>query len=335
MRFRPLIAPAVAAAACLLLLPVQGKPVMPDFSMDDAVRLHHLACIMLEDEAYQNVSGVPDMLQQSWDRGYAPAGLTLLDVYEGRHKGLEAAPAEACQFAKSVVEMTPAEGEELTPEQQNLRKEALFRLAGYREKGWGCTRDLRAAYTYMEQAASLGLAKAQAELARYQMNGTGCEPSPEAALRQLVKLHQQAPDTPNLYYYLGHMCYHGLGLKRPQIRQAIEFYKLGIRHHDANAANNLGAILERGTPVSKRNLSGALRLYHLASSWGNREASANLQRLEFHTRIKGGTHDTSSLQKIANGLQRLIVALPLSHPHKRALIRQLQGSTPPLPNAQP
>lgn len=308
---------------------------MPEFSMEDAVRLHHLACIMLEDEAYQNVSGVPDMLQQSWDRGYAPAGLTLLDVYEGRHKGLEAAPAEACRFAKSVVDLTPSEDEPLTTEQLDLQKEALFRLAGYREKGWGCARDPRAAYTYMEKAASMGLHKAQAELARYRMNGTGCTPDPETALRQLVKLHQEAPDTPNLYYYLGYMCYRGLGLKRPQIRQAVEFYKLGIKHRDANAANNLGAILERGTPVTKRNLSGALRLYHLASSWGNREASANLQRLEFRTRIKGGTHDTSSLQKIANGLQRVVVTLPLSAPHKRALIRRLQGNATPRPAEQP
>lgn len=317
------------AAVCGLLTPLaQGERVMPDFSMDDAVRLHHLACIMLEDEAYQNVSSVPDMLLQSWERGYAPAGLTLLDVYEGRHKGLEPEPEAACRLAESVVAQTPPEerGEQAAAWRQ-LREEALYRLATYREKGWGCPRDPRAAFTYMEKAASMGLPKARAELARYRMTGLGCTADPETALRELVKLHRQAPDTPNLYYYLGHMCYRGLGLKHPQILKAVEFYKLGIRHRDANAANNLGAILERGTAVTQRNPSAALRLYHLASSWGNREASANLQRLEFRTRIKGGTHDTSSAQKLANGLQRLVIALPLSPEHKRALIRRLQGAT--------
>lgn len=318
------MAPVLVAAASLLLFQAQGEPVMPEFTMDDAVRLHHLANIMLEDTAYQNVSGVPNMLQQSWNRGYAPAAYTLMDLYEGRHKGLEPDPSQGYTFVESLLELKPKEGEELSPDLVELQQEALFRLAGYKEKGWGCDRDPRAAYTYMEKAANMGLRKAQAELARYLMNGYGCPSSPELALRILVLLHQQAPDTPNLYYYLGYMCYRGLGLKSPQIKHAVKFYKLGIQRKDANAANNLGAILERGTPKTKRDLSLALRLYRLAASWGNREASANLQRLEFHTRIKGGTDESTHSQKIANGLQRLVVALPLSNYVRKGLLRRLQ-----------
>lgn len=290
--------------------------------MARALTCYHMACLFLENEHHSDVSQVPALLKESWENGYAPAAVKLLDVYEGKHKGLKASPAEALALAESIA--ADEAGAARDHSRRLLQLEVLFRLAFYFEKGFAGEALPRRAFVYMKKAADRGLFKAQAELARYRMRGIGCSPAPQEAIRLLLELHRTAPDTPNLYYYLGYMCSQGLGLKHALPAKAVEFYKEGLRHRDPNAINNLGALYERGTRHTPRNTDLALKLYRLAASMGNREASANLQRLEFRTRLKGGTHETSAAQRINNGLQRLIRALPLEPQSKDGTIRWLQ-----------
>lgn len=290
--------------------------------MARALTCYHMACLFLENEHHSDVSQVPALLKESWENGYAPAAVKLLDVYEGKHKGLKASPAEALALAESIA--ADETGAARDHARRLLQLEVLYRLAFYFEKGFAGEALPRRAFVYMKKAADRGLFKAQAELARYRMRGIGCTPAPQEAIRLLLELHRTAPDTPNLYYYLGYMCSQGLGLKQPLPAKAVQFYKEGLRHRDPNAVNNLGALYERGTRYTPRNNDLALKLYRLAASMGNREASANLQRLEFRTRLKGGTHETSAAQRINNGLQRLIRALPLEQQSKDGTIRWLQ-----------
>lgn len=290
--------------------------------MARALTCYHMACLFLENEQHSDVSQVPSLLRESWENGYAPAAVKLLDVFEGKHKGLKASPAEALALAESIA--ADEEGAARDHARRLLQLEVLYRMAFYYEKGFAGEALPRRAFHCMKKAAERGLYKAQAELARYRMRGIGCTPAPQEAIRLLLELHRTAPDTPNLYYYLGYMCSQGLGLKHALPAKAVEFYKEGLRHRDPNAINNLGALYERGTRYTPRNYDLALKLYRLAASMGNREASANLQRLEFSTRIKGGTHETSEAQRINNGLQRLIRALPLEQQNKEKAIRWLQ-----------
>lgn len=281
------------------------------------------ACYYLDHESYSDVSGVPDMLRRAWtEHDYAPAAVKLLDVYEGKHKGLNADPKAAFELAKSI-----AENDELAARDavhRDLQCLALFRLARYCERGFVGKKQPREAYLCMKKAADLGAARARVELALYQMRGTGCDPAPQEALRNLLLVHGKAPDTPNLYYYLGFMYAQGLGMKSAQPAEAVRFYRLGAKYNDPNAINNLGALYERGTPQTRRNYKLALKLYRKSASLGNREASANLQRLEFRTRLKGGTHETSFAQRLNHSLQRFVHALPLDESGKDKIIRRLR-----------
>lgn len=268
------------------------------------------ARMILEDKTINNVSAVPALLKQCADAGYVPAKMLLLDVYEGTRKGLEAQPEKAFELACRLSAGSPecaTDDERLEAEQ--AKAEAMYRLALYHEKGFGCKPSPREAYVWMRRAAMTGLRKAQVELSRYLAYGIGHKPEPRVALMNLRKLAVQAPETPHLYFYLGHMCLNGIGMPRPNKLMARRFFEMGAELQDARAINNLGSMYELGYGV-KRDPDLALRLYRQAAELGCKDASSNMQRLAYKRDIPQRP-STPWRQRVAGAALRVVQVLPL------------------------
>lgn len=291
---------------------------------EDVAALYKSARTALEDERCVDVSGVPEMLEQCAAAGYEPAKLLLLDVYEGRRKGLEPQPRRAYELA---VELAAAQPRADAPEEAKRRRaQMLYRLALYLERGYGCTPQPQAAYEKMQAAAQLGLRVAQAEFARYLMNGVGHEPVPRAALHNLRILASQAPQTPHIYFYLGHIYLNGLGLRRPNAAAAKFCFELGAAHNDPLAINNLAAMYELGVGV-KRDPACALRLYRRAADLGCREASVNMQRLAYRTDAGRRLNAPWGL-RVRRAALRVVRVLPLDAAVRQWFESPLREETP-------
>ena len=121
------------------------------------------------------------------------------------------------------------------------------------------------------------------------------------------------------------MCAHGIGMPR-NARKAFELYRRGAVQNDARCLNNLGAMFEYGYPTP-RNTENALRLYRKAANQGNREASANMQRLAFKEGIRAQVLSaTPPRRRIDNATLRIIQALPVSE-YTRERLRMWLTST--------
>lgn len=274
----------------------------------EADGLYAQARTMLEDKTIQNVSAVPEMLEVCDEAGHIPARLLLLDVYEGTRKGIETRPSKAFALACRMAE-TPAQPQ-ADAAARAARLEGMYRRALYHERGFGCAVSPELAYKWMARAAVEGLPKAQVELARYLMSGKGHRPAPREALAILRRVAYKAPTTPNLFFYLGHMFINGIGMAHPDPDMARTFFEFGARLKDARAMNNLAYMYERGIGVSKDH-SKALRLYKQAAALGNKDASANMQRLAFKTDSEQ-RESASWVQRIGRASVRVVEALPVS-----------------------
>ena len=284
----------------------------------DAVGLYAQVRMMLEDKAITDVSAVPEMLEKCVEAGFEPgnemlmavyeeASKLLLDVYEGDHKGLAAQPEKAFKLSKRLSEQKlQPDMEEAT---KHARAEAMYRLALYHEKGFGCKASPKEAYKWMRRAAMAELRTAQVELSRYLMNGVGHAPEPRMALMNLRKLALQAPDTPNLFFYLGYMCMNGIGMNRPNLLMAKRCFEYGTERRDSRAINNLGSMYELGIGV-KRDVAHALRLYRQAAELGCKDASTNMQRLAYKTDASQRP-SASWRQRVGSAALRVVHAMPL------------------------
>lgn len=278
-------------------------------SQGDVEGMYVQARAMLEDRSIQNVDTVPLLLETCTREGHPRASLLLLDVYEGKFKGLDANPAQATRLAQELA--ASAALDRASGGNSEVRTEAMYRLAIYLEKGSGCKTNKEEAYKWMQKAARRGMPKAKVEEARYLMNGIGIKQNPRLAWQLLHSQARENPDTPHLFFYMGHMCAHGIGMPR-NARKAFELYRRGAVQNDARCLNNLGAMFEYGYPTP-RNTENALRLYRKAANQGNREASANMQRLAFKEGIRAqGLSATPPRRRIDNATLRIIQALPVS-----------------------
>lgn len=274
----------------------------------DVEGMYVQARAMLEDRSIQDVSSVPMLLETCAREGHTEATLLLLDVYDGKFKGLPSNPEHALRLTRTLA------GEEKLDSLSNgskLRTEAMFRLALLLEKGIGCQPDKPEAYTWIQQAAYRGMPRAKVEEARYLMNGIGTEKNPERAWTILYKQAKKNPRTPHLFFYMGHMCAHGLGMPR-DARKAFELYRLGGILNDAQCLNNLGTMFENGYPTP-RDYETAYRLYRKSANLGNKEASANMQRLAFKEGIRASNKSSTPYRKrVDNATLHLIRALPVT-----------------------
>lgn len=286
-----------------------GERTVYPLSQWDVEGMFVQAKAMLEDRSIQNVDGVPMMLETCAREGHFDATLLLMDVYEGRFKGLDANPERAALLAQSLAEAAVLDSK--GAEGRNLRTEAMYRLALYREKGKGCKLNQKEAYKWMELAARRNMAPAAVEQARYLINGTGVSRNPKLAWKLLYHQAIANPRTPHLFFYMGYMCFKGLGMPR-NARKAFELFRMGAKLGDAQCLNNLGTMFEKGYP-SPRDEEAAYHLYRRAAELGNKEASANMQRLAFKEGIRASHLSATPYRKrIDNATLHIIQALPVS-----------------------
>ena len=318
--------PVLALLCCLTPAGQAEEPYRSSLTRWDIEGMYVRAKALLEDRDISNVESVPVLLDTCFRAGYAPAARLLPDVYEGKFKGLEEKPEQAFETVSQIVEhpLPDPNDEDL----KRLHREALFRLALYLEKGYGCTADPVAAFQRMTQAAVEGYGPARVELARYLMTGRYTEPQPEQAWRLLLEQAKEDPTVPHLFFYMGYMCYKGVG-RQPDPRLAARIFLKGAQVNDADCMNNLGAICEKGITM-RPNPELALFFYRRAAALGHKQASANLQRLSF----KVGTQATRKSEntpahRISNALQHVVCALPMSDTVKNALLTRLKDMADP------
>ncbi len=275
----------------------------------DVEGMYVQARAMLEDRSIQKVSSVPMLLETCVREGHPEAARLLMDVYEGKFKGLEPSPQQGMNLVRGLAEADALD--KLDESRITLRTEAMYRLALYLEKGNGCEPAPADAYKWMQRAAKRGMPQACVEESRYLINGTGVKKNPKQAWKQLHQQARTAPKTPHLFFYMGHMCMHGLGVPRSP-RKAFELFRMGAALNDAQCLNNLGTMFEKGYPTP-RNYENAYRLYRKAADLGNKEASANMQRLAFKEGIRASNQSYTPYNKrIDNATAHLIQALPVS-----------------------
>lgn len=288
----------------------------------DVEGLYIQARATLEDPDNTHVESVPMLLEACVREGHADAMLLLLDVYEGKFKGLPARPEQAFRTAKLIADASDIR----TEEGKIMQMEACYRLALYLEKGTGCTRNAYDAYESMEKAAKQGLLKARVEQSRYLMRGFGHRKDERRAWKLLRHVATIAPKTPNVFYYMGIICYEGLG-NRPDFRKAGKIFSIGARYGDANCLNNLAAMYERGLGT-QRSEELALLLYRKAATMGSREASANMQRLAFKVGQKSEKkEERPAITRIRNATGRIILSLPFSDYTRSRIRAWLLGTT--------
>ena len=288
-------------------------PLVADVSAAEVQLRYEKALSILNDTTVNDVSSVPCMLESCAEAGHAQATLLLLDVYEGKRKGIEADMRKAADWANRIAIHSP---------NRALAAEARFRLACYEERR-GTRQSLKEAFDNMRRAAEMGSPKAQAELARYLMRGIGTARNPQAAIRVLKKLAKENPEAPNLFFYAGYMYMKGLGIYGgPDYKTALFLYDKGRMLHDARATNNLGLMYERGMGVAS-NPTKAFHYYRIAAELGCREASTNMQRMAF--RLKKSAISTWQ-QRLARATLRVLQVLPLAPGLRKYLESPLQAA---------
>lgn len=275
----------------------------------------------LEDETITEVGNVPAILALCSQQGYAPAARLLIDVYEGKFKGLEADPAKAVAEAKVIAEVPVPFPDD--PDCAAMHIEAMYRYALYLERGYGCDKDEKAAYEWMTKAARAGLPVARVERARMLARGKGTEKDMKQAWEILREVCKTAPDTPHVFFYMGYICYSSQTAAGR--RHAAELFYRGAQHRDADCMNNLAAMYEKGIAVP-RDAGKALSLYGKAEALGNKQASANRQRLAYKTGHK--QEATPAGTRIGNAVQRVIRMLPINEKSKDRLWQWLSGNPP-------
>lgn len=273
----------------------------------DIEGLYTRAAFILDDRNITNIHGVTAMLERCTQWGHPLAAELLLDIYEGRRKGLAPQPEKAARLAQSLAQTT-LQLDPKHPESPRVQRESMYRYALYCEKGFGCAKSEKEAVSWMLKAANADVGRARVEMARYLMDKSKPYANPRLALQLLRAQAKKDPHTPNVFFYLGHAYMAGLGLPRPMPQLAFECYELGEKVKDPRAINNLAAMYERGIATS-RDLTTALHLYKKAADLGNKEASANMQRLAYiKAELETGTPHALRVDYAA---MRVIEALPL------------------------
>lgn len=288
---------------------------------EDVQGMYAIAKATLEDSTITQVDNVPTLLASCVRHGYAPAARLLLDVYEGKFKGLEAHPELAATEARTIAEMPVPFPDD--PDCVAMKAEAMYRTASYLERGYGCQKNEQEAYHRMAEAAAAGSVTARVEQARMLAIGKGTQRNPKQAWDLLKEVAVTAPDTPHVFFYLGYVSFSSGS--RAGRRRAADIFYIGACHNDADCMNNLGAMYEKGLAVPQ-DTAKALSLYHKAAALGHRQASANMQRLAYKEGIAAHRQDEApAAERIRNAAKRVILILPINTQSQERLMFWLCG----------
>ena len=268
---------------------------------------------ILNDRNNESIHHATSTLEYCVENGHPLAALLLLDVYEGKRRGLPAQPQKAEALARGI-----ASGEQKLssehPQAITARLESMYRYALYCEKGIGRAKSEHDAYEWMLKASNSGYGKARVELARYLITGKGGHKNPKTALKLLKAQAGIDATVPKLFFYMGHIYLSGAGLKKPNYERAFHYFSYGMQFNDADAINNLATMYERGIGTTVNELM-ALKLYKKAANLGCKQASANMQRLGY---MKAGHEiSTPDAVRVDNAAMQVIEALPLPENTRR------------------
>ena len=297
----------LASLALLTAATLPAQEQSPKLTPEQVEADYTSSAYILNDPENESIQNIIHTLERCTAHGHPLAGLLLLDVYEGKRRGLTAQPEKAAKLATDIANGTivlNAEHQQSIP----ARLESMYRLALYREKGFGLPKSNSEAYEWMLKASNGGYGKARVELARYLITGKGGHKSPRTALKLLKAQAATDASVPNLFFYLGYIYLSGNGMPKPNPKLAFKFFSIGEQFNDANAINNLASMYERGLGTTKDELQ-ALRLYKKAANLGNKEASANMQRLAYIQAERGS--DTADSVRVDNAAMQVIESLPL------------------------
>lgn len=293
-----------------------------ELTRQDVEGMYAMAKATLEDTTITRVENVPLLLSTCTRHGYAPAARLLLDVYEGRFKGLEAKPEKAAEEARIIADVPVPFPDD--PDCAAMHIEAMYRYALYLERGYGVEKNEAEAFRRMSMAAAEGMPEAKVEQARMLAKGKGTPRNLKAAWDILLPVAQTAPDTPHVFFYLGYVSYSSN--TRAGRRRAADIFFKGGKHNDADCINNLGAMFEKGIAVPQDSAK-ALNLYGKAAALGNRQASANMQRLAYKEGVAAHRQpETPTKTRVSNALQRVILLLPIQERSQERLWRWLSGN---------
>lgn len=319
MMFRPFLLSLLATALCGAA--EAHEHMRHTLTREEIEGRYATAKAALEDETITAVEHVPAILALCSQQGYAPAARLLIDVYEGKFKGLEANPAKAVAEAKVIAEVPVPFPDD--PDCAAMHIEAMYRYALYLERGYGCEKDEKAAYEWMTKAAKAGLPVARAERARMLARGKGTPKDMKQAWEILREIAKTAPETPHVFFYMGYICYSSQTAAGRRL--AAELFYIGAQHRDADCLNNLAAMHEKGIAV-KQDTAKALSLYGKAAVLGNKQASANRQRLAYKAGIDAHRQEaTPPVTRIANAVQRVIRMLPINDKSQDRLWQWISG----------
>ena len=150
-------------------------------------------------------------------------------------------------------------------------------LEEYCEKGYQYyDSNPKEAYKYFKEAADLGYAKAQHELAGLYFLGKGIAQNDNQAYYWDKKAADQGYS--RAICSLGYFYEFGRGVKKDYAK-AVEFYTKAANQGDYTAQNNLGMIYEFGKCNVKRNYNKAKTWYQKAADQGDDKAQYNLGHL--------------------------------------------------------
>ena len=298
----------LSCAALLLWHPVSTAPAQEvEEPLSQIEPAYTMTAYLLNDPNSETIETATATLEHCAIQGHPLAAVLLLDVYEGKRRGLPAQPEKAAALAHDI-----ATGKQKLRDSHResvaAKQESMYRYALYCEKGTGRAKSLPDAYEWMLKASNSGYGKARVELARYLINGKGCKKNPRTALRLLKAQAGINATVPNLFFYMGHIYLSGAGLPKKRADLAFRYFSYGDKMNDANAINNLATMYEHGLATEKNELE-ALRLYKKAAQLGNKAASANMQRLGYVQ--AGHENGTPDGVRIDRAVMQVIEALPL------------------------
>ncbi|MDB4736536.1 sel1 repeat family protein, partial [Planctomycetota bacterium] len=148
---------------------------------------------------------------------------------------------------------------------------AIANLAICYQNGEGVREDEVRAYEFRERAASLGHAGSEIWLAFAMVDGTGCEPDPEAGLRLLEQL---AENNSEVAHDLADRLLDGPGLEQDQ-EAGLKWMRSAAERGHASAITYLGVLYWYGKFVDEDRLR-ALEYYRQAMEFGDPYAVANV-----------------------------------------------------------
>lgn len=156
--------------------------------------------------------------------------------------------------------------------------EALGGIGYFYATGIVVPKDERSAMEWFRKGAEMGGPRAQLNLGKYLLNGTGGEPvNVQAGLEWVHKAAAQG--LPEANFFLGHVFYFGEYGQTVNYDEAFSYLREEAERGNAEAQNMVGMTVENGWAQQTRDIARAIDWYRKAAEQNLAPAQANLGRM--------------------------------------------------------